>query len=161
VDAGSPASVINRLREAGLRVTHGRLAVYDTLVALGGHRSADQVHEALITRGDRFSRTSVYSTLEAFTRAGMVVAADAGPGRALYEAGGVWHHHAVCRECGEVSDVECVVGAKPCLEASGDWGDVDEAQIIFRGVCRRCLSRARKRTTPRPMTTPRPRRNSN
>jgi Fur family ferric uptake transcriptional regulator len=124
-----------------MRVTRGRIAVFDALVSLGGHRSAHQVHSALVDRGHRLSRTSVYSALEVLARAGLVMAADAGPGRALYEAGGRWHHHAVCRRCGTVSDIECVVGAKPCLEAGEGWGEVDEAQVIFRGECRRCSSR--------------------
>jgi Fe2+ or Zn2+ uptake regulation protein len=132
------ASVAWGLRSSGLRVTKGRLAVYSALAALSGHRSADEVHEGLARRGQRISRASVYSSLEVLTRVGVVMAADLGPGRALYEAGATWHHHAVCRVCGAVADVDCVVGAKPCLEAAGDWGDVDEAQVIFRGVCKAC-----------------------
>lgn len=127
------------LHGARMRVTRGRLAVFETLESLGGHRSADEVHRALADERRPVSRASVFGTLEVLSRLGLVMAADAGPGRALYEAGSLWHHHAVCRACGGVSDVECVVGSKPCLGASGDWGVVDEAQIIFRGVCRTCL----------------------
>jgi Fe2+ or Zn2+ uptake regulation protein len=136
-----------RLKEAGLRVTKSRLAVYEALVSLGAHRSAEEVHRALGKRGTWLSRTTVYGALETFSRTGIVMSADAGPGRCLYEARAHWHHHAVCRVCGSVSDVDCVVGAKPCLEASGDWGDVDEAQVIFRGTCRRCASK-RLRAAP-------------
>lgn len=136
---GGPQSLVDRLHGSGLRATRARRLVYEALAALGGHRSADEVHRSLTGRGAGISRTSVYSTLEALTGTGLVMAADAGPGRALYEAGTRWHHHAVCRVCGEVSDVECVIGAKPCLAASGDWGEVDEAQVIFRGVCTGCL----------------------
>lgn len=128
----------NRLRESGLRATGARLAVHSALARLGGHRSADEVYDALRSAGDHLSRTSVYSSLEVLVRVGLAMAADAGPGRALYEAGTDWHHHAVCRLCGRVSDVECVIGTKPCLEASGDWGVVDEAQVIFRGTCKSC-----------------------
>ena len=39
----------------------------------------------------------------------------------------------------QISDVACVVGERPCLEPDGsDWGDIEEAQIIFRGVCAAC-----------------------
>jgi Fe2+ or Zn2+ uptake regulation protein len=134
-----------RLREAGLRLTRARSVVYDQLSGLGGHRGADEVHDALVASGENISRTTVYSALEVLTGLGLVMAADAGPGRALYEAKGDWHHHAVCRVCGQVNDVDCVIGAKPCLEPSGRWGEVDEAQVIFRGVCRACLT---KRTGP-------------
>ena len=131
--------VERRLRDSGLRVTATRVNIYGKLAFLGGHRGADEVHEALVREGAAHSRTSVYSTLEVLGRVGLVMMADAGPGRALYEVSEVWHHHAVCRVCGGVSDVECVIGAKPCLESPRNWGKVDEAQVIFRGTCSSCL----------------------
>lgn len=131
------------LRQAGLRVTRPRLAVYEALVRLGGHRSADEIGERLRADGEGRPRASVYNAIQALTGVGLVLAADAGPGRALYEAAAAWHHHFVCRCCGQVSDVPCLVGAKPCLSAALLGAEIDEAQVIFRGVCPSC---ARKRT---------------
>jgi Fe2+ or Zn2+ uptake regulation protein len=139
VDVGLPTALNERLREAGLRATRPRLAVYSALESLGGHRSADEVYDHIVTEGDQLSRASVYNALAALTAAGLVLTADAGPGRALYETATAWHHHAVCRVCGEVSDMDCAIGAKPCLSPDGEWGQVDEAQIIFRGICAACL----------------------
>lgn len=139
MDVGLPTALNERLREAGLRATRPRLAVYSALESLGGHRSADEVYDHIVTEGDQLSRASVYNALAALTAAGLVLTADAGPGRALYETATAWHHHAVCRVCGEVSDMDCAIGAKPCLSPDGEWGQVDEAQIIFRGICAACL----------------------
>jgi Fe2+ or Zn2+ uptake regulation protein len=139
VDVGLPTALNERLREAGLRATRPRLAVYSALESLGGHRSADEVYDHIVTEGDQLSRASVYNALAALTAAGLVLTADAGPGRALYETATAWHHHAVCRVCGEVSDMDCAIGSKPCLSPDGEWGQVDEAQIIFRGICAACL----------------------
>jgi Fur family ferric uptake transcriptional regulator len=144
VDVGQPA-LDDRLRQAGLRATQPRLAVYRALDSLGGHRSADEIYERVLANGDTLSRASVYNSLAALADAGLVLHADAGPGRALYETTTVWHHHAVCRICGQVSDVACVTGSKPCLATGDDWGQIDEAQIIFRGVCSACQKPARKR----------------
>jgi Fur family ferric uptake transcriptional regulator len=80
----------------------------------------------------------VYNALDALRTAGLVMAADAGPGRTLYEADTGWHHHFVCRECGAVVDVPCVEGEKPCIDAGVPGLEVDEAQIIFRGRCEAC-----------------------
>lgn len=67
---------------------------------------------------------------------GSVMRADAGPGAAVYEASDAWHHHFVCRVCGGIEDVPCLKGRKPCLEPPPTLGGtVDEAQVIFRGVC--------------------------
>ena len=49
------------------------------------------------------------------------------------------HHHLVCRSCGVVADVDCAVGAAPCLEPSDAPGFVvDEAEVVFWGLCRDC-----------------------
>ena len=49
------------------------------------------------------------------------------------------HHHVVCRVCGQVADVDCVVGERPCLEPSSASGFVvDEAEVIFWGRCPTC-----------------------
>jgi Fe2+ or Zn2+ uptake regulation protein len=127
------------LHRAGLRATGPRRVVYRALVAMGGHRSADEVRAAVLASKGTLGRASVYNALDALARSGLAMVADAGPGRTLYEAGTTWHHHAVCRRCGEVSDVACVVARKPCLRPVGEWGEVDEAQVIFRGVCASCL----------------------
>lgn len=152
MDVGQPALELEvRLRQAGLRATRPRLAVYRALDSLGGHRSADEVYERVLSSGEQLSRASVYNSLAVLADAGLVLQADAGPGRALYETATAWHHHAVCRVCGQISDVACVTGSKPCLATGGDWGQIDEAQIIFRGVCSECQQRARRR---RPGVTP-------
>lgn len=49
------------------------------------------------------------------------------------------HHHAVCRQCGAVTDVDCAVGSAPCLHPSSTDGyRVDEAEVIYWGTCPNC-----------------------
>lgn len=126
------------LRASGLRATGPRVAVYTALERLGGHRSADEVRTHLVGAGAPLPRSSVYKVLEDLVAAEVVMTADAGPGVVLYEIGSQWHHHFVCRSCRRVFDVDCVVGARPCLDAGTAVGTVDEAQVIFRGICTEC-----------------------
>lgn len=141
MDVPRTAGLSRRLRERGLRATAPRIDVLAALEDLGGHRSADEVRDRLAADGRRLPRSSMYNILSSLVGAGLVLTADAGPGAVLYEAGDVWHHHFVCRSCHTVFDVECVVGAKPCLTPGTDVGLVDEAQVIFRGTCAACLAR--------------------
>ncbi len=127
-----------RLRDAGLRVTRPRVMVLDALARTGGHRSADEVAAFLDGEGTPLTRGTVYKVLADVVAAGLVMVADHGPGKAIYEINEVWHHHFVCRNCGEIVDVPCVVGHKPCLRPDVSVGDIDEAQIIFRGLCDTC-----------------------
>ena len=131
----------DRLRDAGLRATAPRVAVYEALRDAGGHHGVDQIVALVGSRGKQLSRMTVYNVVDDLRGAGLVMCADVGPGLALYEVNDVWHHHFVCRECGEVSDVPCVKGKKPCLVPDAPPGaSVDEAQVIFRGLCRTCQS---------------------
>lgn len=146
MDAAGPAGLsedeaADRLRRAGFRITRQRLTLYRRLRDLGGHRSADDLTADLRRAGGTVSRMSVYNALAALLEAGLVMRADAGPGRALYEAGDTWHHHFVCRRCGRVFDVPCARGRKPCLDLPAGLGRADEAQVVFRGICRECARR--------------------
>lgn len=131
-----------RLHEANLKVTRPRLLVLSLLHEMKGHYSADEVVKMLQERQTPLPRASVYNALGALLNRGLVMSADVGPGRVLYEEGIVWHHHFVCMDCGTVVDISCVKGEKPCLTPEWVPGTVEEAQIIFRGHCRSCLSKA-------------------
>ena len=128
-----------RLQDAGLRATRPRIAVAEALRRMGGHRTADEVHAQLARDAVNLPRTSVYNSLTALADAGIALRADVGPGAVVYEVADTWHHHFVCRRCGRISDVPCVTGERPCLSPSADVGLVEEAQVIFRGVCARCV----------------------
>lgn len=136
--------LVDHLRAAGLRATRPRLLVYGLLREVGGHHSVDDVVALLAQRGHRLPRMSVYNVVADLSDAHVLMRADAGPGAALYEAGEVWHHHFVCRSCGAIEDVPCVAGKKPCLHPPESLtAEVDEAQVIFRGLCARCARAAR------------------
>jgi Fur family ferric uptake transcriptional regulator len=138
------------LREAGLRVTRPRVSV---LAALHGHPHADTDGVIGIVRLDlgKVSHQAVYDVLSALTAAGLVRRFHPKGSVARYEVRvGDNHHHAVCRSCGAIADVDCAVGHTPCLTAADDSGyDIDEAEVIFWGRCPRCLhqrSEARNET---------------
>jgi Fur family ferric uptake transcriptional regulator len=134
----------DRLRAAGLRATRPRILVFGVLREVGGHRSVDEVSDLLEERGHSIPRMSIYNVMADLTEASLVMPADIGSGRALYEASDVWHHHFVCRGCGRIEDVPCLEGRKPCLQPSHSppGSTIDEAQVIFRGHCAECAAKA-------------------
>ena len=129
----------DRLRAAGMRVTSARLAILDA-VREGQHPGADEVARTVRERTGHVTLQAVYEALAAFTDAGLLRKVDLGPGPARYDARvGDNHHHIACRRCGMVADVDCVVGAAPCLEPGESLGfALDEAQVTFWGLCTRC-----------------------
>ncbi len=127
------------LRSRGLRITRPRLAVLDVLTG-GGHLEVDEIARAVRARLDSVSTQAVYDVLGALSRAGLARRIEPAGSPARYEARvGDNHHHLVCRGCGEVADVDCVVGARPCLDpGSGHGYEVDEAEVTFWGLCPTC-----------------------
>ena len=126
-----------RLRDSGLKATRPRLLVLETLAGLGGHHSVDEVVAELDRRGTPLPRGSVYGVMDALVNRGLVTQADAGPGRALYELHEHPHHHFVCSHCGRVQDVPAEWAAN--LSQPQFDGQIEHAQVIFRGLCRDCL----------------------
>jgi Fur family transcriptional regulator, stress-responsive regulator len=128
-----------RLRTAGLRVTRPRLAVLDVL-ARHPHVDADAITAAARTVHPSLSPQAVYGVLKALVAAGLARRIEPAGAPALYEVRvGDNHHHLVCRECGAVADVDCAVGAAPCLTPADAAGfAVDEAEVVFWGRCAGC-----------------------
>jgi Fe2+ or Zn2+ uptake regulation protein len=139
------------VRGAGLRVTRPRLAV---LSAVHDHPHLDTDAIIGLVRADlgTVSHQAVYDVLRALTAAGLLRRIEPTGSTARYEARvGDNHHHVVCRSCGAISDVDCVVGAAPCLTASDDHGFVvDEAEVVFWGLCPECQGDAAALTTSQP-----------
>jgi Fe2+ or Zn2+ uptake regulation protein len=129
------------LRDASLRVTRPRVAV---LGAVCEHPHADTDSIIGLVRQDlgEVSHQAVYDVLRALTAAGLLRRIQPSGSVARYETRvGDNHHHVVCRSCGSVADVDCAVGATPCLTASDDHGfAIDEAEVIYWGLCLNCFT---------------------
>ncbi|HEY0578159.1 MAG TPA: Fur family transcriptional regulator [Pseudonocardia sp.] len=127
------------LRTARMRVTASRVAV---LEALGDHphATADTVATLVTQRLGSVSKQAVYDVLAACTRAGLLRRIEPAGSAARFETRtGDNHHHLVCRRCGRTEDVDCTVGQRPCLSPGDDAGfDVDEAEVVFWGLCPDC-----------------------
>ncbi len=127
------------LRRADLRVTRQRAAVL-AAVSARPHADTETVLRAVREALPGVSHQAVYDSLHTLTGAGLVRRIQPAGSVARYEARtGDNHHHVVCRSCGSVADVDCAVGAAPCLTASEDHGFViDEAEVVFWGTCGAC-----------------------
>jgi Fe2+ or Zn2+ uptake regulation protein len=136
------------LREADLRVTRPRLA---TLTAVHSHPHADTNSIVAAVREDlgEVSVQAVYDVLRALTDAGLVRRIEPPGSVARYESRvGDNHHHVVCRSCGAIADVDCATGAAPCLSPSRASGyAIDEAEVVYRGLCPDCLAAQPTRAT--------------
>lgn len=128
------------LRKSNLRLTAPRLAVIDAVELEGKHQDAEFIAAAARRRVPSLSRQAVYDNLNALVAAGILRRIEPAGRPALYETRvGDNHHHLICRRCHATVDIDCAVGAAPCLQPSEDYGFViDEAEVVYWGVCPSC-----------------------
>jgi len=132
------------LRQQGIQVTAQRLAVLRA-VATRPHATADAVAAAVRAEIGTISLQSVYDALGVLVAEGLIRRIQhAGSPARFEDRVGDNHHHLICRVCGRVVDVDCAVGAAPCLAAVDPKGyQIDEADIVYWGRCPACVRQSR------------------
>jgi len=143
------ADFAEQLRSAELRVTRPRIAVLEAVDA-NPHADTETIFGEVRAGLPDVSRQTVYDVLRALTDVGLVRRIQPSGSVARYESRvGDNHHHIVCRSCGVIADVDCAVGAAPCLTASDDNGfHLDEAEVIYWGLCPDCSTSDASRSHP-------------
>ncbi len=145
------ADLAGNLRRHGLRATATRLAVYRAVAELGGHPDVESIARKARDLLGSISTQAVYDCLAALTEVGLLRRIEPAGSPARFETRvGDNHHHVVCRRCGKTRDIDCVVGAAPCLDP-GDLGGfvIDEAEVTFWGLCPECAAVAANRPRER------------
>jgi Fur family peroxide stress response transcriptional regulator len=135
------AEAIKRsLESSGLRCTAQRYAVMACLMDHKGHPTAAEIFQAVNRVDPRSSRATTYNNLRDLVKAGLVreVAVEGRSGR--FDLEGMRHHHFICDRCGILEDIEWYNVPKPASRSLGKRV-VRECQLIFRGLCTKCVAR--------------------
>jgi Fe2+ or Zn2+ uptake regulation protein len=105
------------------------------------HATAEEVLAAVTVTLPGTSLPTVYTTLELFEALGIVRRVNAGTGAVLFDSRTDEHHHAVCRGCGAVRDLDVALDAGPALDAARGAGFAPRrAALVVDGLCERCRS---------------------
>ncbi len=125
--------------------------VYDAIVSLGGHCTADQITEEVRRSRPSFPRSTVYRGLEALTASGAVYAAHLGEGATHYELASGDHHHAVCKACGGVLHIEeeLVANLESHLESEHRFKPA-RTEVLVIGICDACSRAPAAKSARRP-----------
>ena len=139
------------LRHHGLQVTAQRLAIMRAL-STRPHVTADELTDDVRAVIGTISRQAVYDTLGILVDKNLIRRIQPAGSSARYEDRvGDNHHHLICRGCGEMFDIDCAVGATPCLTADDDHGfEIDEAEVVYWGRCPTCRTSTRAARRPVP-----------
>ena len=127
------ATILARLRAAGLRPTRQRVALARLLFeAVDRHVTAEQLHGEATTAVIPVSLATVYNTLHQFTAAGLLREVVVEPGRSYFDTNIDDHHHFFCKSSGMLQDIPgaaLTVGQLPQAPAGTEISRVD---VIIR-----------------------------
>ena len=141
-DSGWAEHALETLHGAGHRRGGARTAVVE---ALAGHDcavTAIELDDELRRRKPAVARASVYRALEQLEELGLVRRIEVCRGTAGYERvdpAGHHHHHAICRDCGQMVPFEdrSLEVAIHRLSESIDF-EVSEHDVVLKGRCEKC-----------------------
>lgn len=128
------------LRNAGLRATPKRAAIFGALASAATPRTAESLYASLPK--PKANLATVYRTLESFEKAGLVRRVDLRHGHAHFELAGDEHHHLVCTSCSKIEDFkDCDVAplTKRVLKGSKKFNTITSHSLEFFGLCNSCI----------------------
>ncbi len=136
----SPEEFRRLFAENGLKLTHQRLEVYNELMAALDHPSAETVWRRVRDRVPTISLDTVYRTLAVLREHGLASRIPVDGDMARFDGNVSPHHHVVCECCGRIDDLPLDrFDPGRFQDAVASWGRVRDAQVVIRGICRRCL----------------------
>lgn len=127
-----------RCRKNKLSLTVQRRAILENLSSRTDHPTADQIFAAIQDRISGISRTTVYRVLETFVQLGLAQKISNPEAKARFDADTRRHHHAVCINCEEVTDIHSDALDSITAPDTGPDFEVLDYSVIFTGLCRNC-----------------------
>lgn len=120
--------------------TRSRESITDLLRSERRYLSAAAVHRILQAAGQKVSLSTVYRTLDLLVSMGVASARIDEHGEQTYVFCTVeHHHHAICRRCGHVEDVDCAAIDAFAAELRAHHAfALDDHSMEFYGRCARC-----------------------
>lgn len=129
------------IRERGLKRSRPRELILSQFLAMGGHVSADDVHDRVRAAEPAIGRTTVYRALRLFCDAGIASSMDLEDGLTRFEPALSRNHHdhLICIRCGRIDEFvsEEVERLQEQAAAAHGYELVWHRHQLY-GVCARC-----------------------
>jgi Fe2+ or Zn2+ uptake regulation protein len=131
--------VIDRIRAAGGRVTPSRRAILEALVSSPHHPDAETLADAARRIDPKLHVATVYRTLDTLQEMGIINHVHFGHSRSTYHLSTDAHHHAVCEQCGTVTEIDSQPWERLSQEILTKHGfRVDTHHFALVGLCANC-----------------------
>ena len=127
------------LRAGGYRVTPQRQLVLEAVTKLE-HATPEEIYAEVKQTAVGVNVSTVYRTLELLEQIGLVTHTHLGHGANRYHlAADAQHSHLVCRECGDVTQVDPAAVSSLVGSLDADYGfETDVGHLTVFGTCAKC-----------------------
>lgn len=96
--------IINLLKDKGLKITPQRTLVYEAVLKVQPHPTADQVINIVRKKNPNVSPGTIYKTLETFVQNGIIRKVKTDADIMRYDPVTEKHHHLYCAESERIED---------------------------------------------------------
>ena len=132
------SEIVKQLQAKGLKITPQRVGVYANLLRRCDHPTVEQILTDLNTDLPIASKATVYSSLTALRKVGLVREVLLEEGVCRYDANIEPHHHFLCTACGTIEDVDWDAVKPPELDRLRPGLQVKRYEATIHGLCDRC-----------------------
>ena len=129
-----------------IRNTKQRRVVTGTLETLEDFISAQDLHQLMLSRGEKVSLATTYRLLQSMVGTGEVEALKTEDGEAIYRRCDTehHHHHLLCRICGAAREFEIPELEELALSIAARKGYTEIRHVIeITGICSNCSAQPR------------------
>ncbi|HEY3702709.1 MAG TPA: transcriptional repressor [Acidimicrobiales bacterium] len=139
MDTARRDRLVATIRDHGGRVTTARRALVTALVQARGHVTADDLAALVQKAQPDVHLSTIYRSLDALERIGIVDHVHLGHGRAVYHLADEPHQHLVCEVCGAVVEVPDATFAELSDTLRRGYGfTIRPNHFAVLGRCRAC-----------------------
>ncbi|MEM9217451.1 MAG: Fur family transcriptional regulator [Cyanobacteria bacterium P01_F01_bin.150] len=131
-------AIVQTLKSKGLRVTPQRYAVYANLLNRTDHPTVETLLADLNKDCPVSSQATVYSSLEALQKVGLVREVLLEEGVTRYDAKVHPHHHFRCQNCGFIEDIPWDAFQSLTFDRLRSGLTIQDYEVTVRGLCDLC-----------------------
>ncbi|UCG79382.1 MAG: transcriptional repressor [Nitrospirota bacterium] len=125
------------IRKTEMRLTPQRMAILEYLHGNIEHPSAEDIYKNVKGRYPSMSFATVYNTIEALKKNGLVRELTIDPVKRRYDPNMELHHHMICMDCNKVRDVHIKLDINVPVEQLGGFY-ISDNHVEFYGTCSEC-----------------------
>lgn len=139
MEKATKESIVQRLKEAGLKATPQRLAVIEAFMELEGfHPGAGLVYETAKKKKKSLSLSTVYAALNELSRLGIIKTIQFDQMENRYEGNLEEHVNLICGKCGRITDYndQIIIDLKEVAKRTDFL--ITGTRLEYYGYCSEC-----------------------